>query len=268
MLPWTLYSRGYKKDRAAPLCVFLHGWMGSHSDWEPIVSQMPIEMSYLLLDLPGHGKSVPIPPQESLDFDNLADSLHEHLQEYQRYTLVGYSMGGRLALYYTLKYPHAVDSLILESCQPGIQEPEARLSRATLDTQRAEQIVEAGLSQFVEHWYKAPLFRSLHQQPNQLKQLQRRREQNHESSMARTIRELSPGRQPSLWNHLSSLSAPTLLLTGKQDPKYPTLMQLMHKQIPHSHLKIEPHAGHNVHLETPEAWQRIVCDFLTFSLPT
>lgn len=260
MLPFTITEPPKQSDK--PVCVFLHGWMGSQQDWQPITKRMESQYTGVLVDLPGHGENAPIPVSTSLYFENVVCSLYTQLQPFPPFVLIGYSMGGRLALYYALRYPETVQALVLESCQPGIQDPIQREKRAQQDAQHAEQMTRDGLDAFVDRWYEAPLFQSLHQHTELLEGLKKKRKENDAASVAKVMRDLSPGRQPSLWQDLSSLSLPVLLLTGELDPKYPALMQRMHELIPNSILKIASGVGHNVHLENPKQWIEAVQDFL------
>ena len=64
---------------------------------------------------------------------------------------------------------------MLESASPGIEDDKERIDRAALDDLRAEQIERKGVAAFVEQWYNAPLFDSLHHQPEKLALLKQSR---------------------------------------------------------------------------------------------
>jgi 2-succinyl-6-hydroxy-2,4-cyclohexadiene-1-carboxylate synthase len=99
-----------------------------------------------------------------LSYENVAQGLQTTLADGDRrpVILAGYSLGGRIALYTSLRFPDFVRALVLESTSPGIADPAARQERVRADEQRAEDIASFGIRAFVDDWYRQPLFRSLH----------------------------------------------------------------------------------------------------------
>lgn len=247
-----------------PALLFLHGFMGTGMDWRPIATHFAGQYFCLLLDLPGHGQNTLVLPQNTLDFDTVCTGLKQLLLELklQRVTLVGYSMGGRVALYFAVKFPQHVEKLVVESANPGIQDPAARAKRAALDDLRASQILAGGMEDFVDIWYNLELFASLKRFPRRWANTNKQRKQNNPQWAAKVIREMSPGRQPPLWSHLSQLKMPVLLLAGVLDTKYATLVSQMGKLIPQASVQIVPNAGHNIHLEQPQMFANYLEYFL------
>jgi 2-succinyl-6-hydroxy-2,4-cyclohexadiene-1-carboxylate synthase len=184
----------------------------------------------------------------------------------ERVGLVGYSMGGRIALYSALRRPHQIGTLVLESCSPGIAAGQARRQRARVDAGRAESILADGLEAFVDHWYEMELFGTLKNQPHLFQEIREKRKMNDREWAAKVISELSPGRQPSLWSELGGLGQPTLLLAGALDSNYVQVMAAMDQKIPKSKVEIVPEAGHNIHLEHPCRFIKLVVGFLRESL--
>ncbi len=261
----TLWPTQTYGDLSLPACVFLHGWLGSGNDWQTVVEALQASFCCITVDLPGHGAHTLENDSESLDFSKLAPALHDTIQSVlgeRTLVLLGYSMGGRIALRYALQYPDTLVGLVLESSQPGLTSPHERRQRANLDEKGAQTLVEKGLPQFLERWYSAPLFRSLHQHPERLQEMIKERATNRPDDVARVLRELSPGRQQPVWDQLPQIALPTLLLTGQLDPKYPRILQQMQPQLPDSQITIVENAGHNVHWESPQAWLQHVTPFL------
>lgn len=258
---WPFKSMGCS---SSPALLFLHGFMGTGMDWHPIATYFAGQYFCLLPDLPGHGQNTRLLPQNTLDFDTVCTGLKQLLLELklQKVTLVGYSMGGRVALYFTVKFPQHVEKLVVESANPGIQDPAARTTRAALDDQRALQILAGGINDFVEGWYNLDLFASLKRFPRRWANTKTHRKQNNPQWAAKVIREMSPGRQPPLWRHLSQLKIPVLLLAGMLDTKYATLVSQMGKLIPQASVQIVPNAGHNIHLEQPQMFANYMGYFL------
>jgi len=250
-----------------PALIFLHGFMGTGSDWRPIARRCVPHFFCILPDLPGHGQNCRFSPAEPLDFARIATGLQQlmsHLQ-LERANLVGYSMGGRLALYTATQFPQRISRLILESASPGLADSQARQARATADDDRAATLLKVGLEEFIDHWYTLPLFNSLQQQPALLAQAKTQRLQNQPGWMAKIIRDLSPGRQPPLWDQLGDLSLPVLLLAGALDPKYSALIPQMAQKIAGAQAKIVATAGHNIHLEQPDLFANTLLKFLNAS---
>ncbi|MFQ5611417.1 MAG: 2-succinyl-6-hydroxy-2,4-cyclohexadiene-1-carboxylate synthase [Anaerolineae bacterium] len=264
-MTWPYRSLGV---RQRPPVVFLHGFMGAGEDWLPIAGMCAGRYFCLLPDLPGHGRNIDLPLAQPLDFDFVVDGLRAWLDrlEPRPVGLVGYSMGGRLALYAALKFPGRFAALVLEGANPGLADPGQRGQRAELDAQRAEALLREGLAAFVEGWYEMDLFRSLQDRPQLLKQIKAKRKRNDARRAARVIRELSPGRQPPLWDRLDELSLPVLLVAGALDGKYSRLAAQMAARISGAGLAVVPGAGHNVHLEQPEQFAGALIDFLQKSV--
>lgn len=240
-------------SRDNPVVVFLHGFLGDAQDWLDVANCLAEKYYCILPDLPGHGQNSFLPPPPLMLSSLAADLFHTlKAQEIHTYFMVGYSMGGRLALQFTLLYPQQVIRLVLESSSPGIEESSARIQRQELDQQRAAQIIQTGLPAFLKTWYAAPLFSSLTERPELLASILDRRQRMSPKSAARIIDELSPGRQPSLWLQLKKVLMPVLVLAGELDRKYAAEARLVAGNIPDARLALAPGAGHVVHLETPE----------------
>jgi len=235
-----------------PPLLFLHGFMGRGDDWQPIAHSFCDDYYCLLPDLPGHGDS-PL-PSTTLGFATLATMLVDWWDKLGlgRVTVVGYSMGGRLAVYSAVHYPKRIKQLILESCHPGLTE--GRSQRVEWDRSQARLLQQHDMMTFVEHWYGLSLFQSLSNQPRLLDRLKKQRQQNNPAWLAEVIQALSPGRQPALWSQLPYLSMPVHLITGALDTKYVNIMTNMHNAIPQATLDIIPQAGHNVHFEQPQPY--------------
>jgi 2-succinyl-6-hydroxy-2,4-cyclohexadiene-1-carboxylate synthase len=243
-----------------PLC-FLHGFMGSTDDWGAIVGGVNEQAFCLRVDLPGHGDSLNR-PSYVYSMEGATQALADVLDEagIQRCSLVGYSMGGRVALYFALFHPERVRRLVLESTSPGLRTEAERAERRCLDDRRARRI-EGDLGAFLDEWYRQPLFASLDRH-GLVEQMVRTRRANDPGELARALRGLSPGAQPSLWNRLPDLDVPTLVLTGALDDKYRAITEKTAQQIPEARRVVVPGAGHNVHAERPQAFLAHVGRFL------
>ncbi|MEF8796707.1 MAG: 2-succinyl-6-hydroxy-2,4-cyclohexadiene-1-carboxylate synthase [Salinivenus sp.] len=261
-----LHYRTHGAPDRPPLC-FLHGFMGAGSDWTPVVSALETDVFSLTVDLPGHGDSLGR-PDHLYCMEGATQALADVLDDagIDRCTLVGYSMGGRAALYFALFHPDRVHRLVLESVSPGVEGDEARARRRAVDAERARRIRE-DLDAFLRDWYRMPLFASL-ERHGLVEDMVARRRANDPDELARALRGLSPGRQPPLWDRLGDLSAPTLVLTGALDEKYTDTTAQAYMQIPDARRVLVPRAGHNVHAERPQAFLAHLADFLRTTAPS
>lgn len=162
--------------------------------------------------------------------------------------LVGYSMGGRLALYMALEFPDRFEKTILESASPGLKAQEERSRRLHSDWQLARELETSDFKDFLLKWYKQPLFKSLQNTPNFDKILERRL-QNNPSELAKSLRYLGTGNQPCLWEKLSQNKIPLLLLVGEWDKKFRAINAEMEAICQVAELEIIPNSGHNIHIE-------------------
>ncbi len=241
--------------------LFLHGFLGTGADWAPIVSRLSI--TAITPDLPGHGETPLLPKRQSYAtwVNWLAAFLAaRHLPPAH---LVGYSLGGRVALAFALAYPYRIRSLVLESTHPGLRDPAQRAQRARLDAKRAAYIRKHGLRAFLEEWYSLPLWRSLDAHPGLRERLITQRSRQNPEFMARIIAEMSPGVQPDLTSQLPQISFPVLIITGALDERYTQLWQRLLPRFSHAQVQhvVVPYAGHNVHLEQPEAYAAALTRF-------
>lgn len=251
----------------APAVVFLHGFMGRGAVWHPVAAALRATHRCVLVDLPGHGQSLGL-PEAAYSMAGAAHALaatldHLALAEAQ---VVGYSMGGRLALYFALHYPDRCTSLVLESASPGLRTEAERAERRRLDAERAARLT-SDFPAFLDAWYQLPLFASLHRHPGLVPRLQRARRTNDPAELARALVGLSTGAQPSLWNRLPALRVATLALAGALDAKYVALAQAMQRQAPALRAEILPATGHNGHAERPQVYLEHLRRWLAQSLP-
>lgn len=241
--------------------LLLHGFTGSSQNWQAVLPGLTAHYQVILVDVLGHGRTASPPDENRYTIDRVAADLIALLDEwgYAAVGLLGYSMGGRLALFTAVTYPHRISHLILESASPGLATAVERQARVAQDRELADWIEANGLEAFVNRWEQLPLWASQQQlSPEIRQQLRQQRLQNNPVGLANSLRGMGTGAQPSLWEQLAALTIPTLLLAGELDPKFVTINRQMAALLPDAHLEIVPGAGHTVHLERPLAWQESV----------
>ncbi|QTD42667.1 2-succinyl-6-hydroxy-2,4-cyclohexadiene-1-carboxylate synthase [Sporosarcina sp. Te-1] len=248
-----------------PDVVFLHGFTGSTSTWRDAMNSLQNDFSVYAVDLIGHGKtSIPLDSSRYSMGEQIAD-LHCLFEKLglSRFVIVGYSMGGRLALGYASQHPDNIGALILESASPGLQEEEESLARRASDASLAERIMKEGMEIFIDYWENIPLFRSQKTLPvEKQRAIRKERMTQTQIGLANSLQGFGTGSQPSYWKVLNKLGAPILLLTGELDAKFVAIAREMKKELPNASQVIVPHAGHAIHVEKPELFVTIVKEYL------
>lgn len=245
--------------------MLLHGFTGSAATWAEHSAAFATSFDVVVVDLPGHGKTDSPPDPERYTMERTLDDLAALLDalEIDSAHVLGYSMGGRVALAFSATFPHLVKRLILESASPGLHSAEERRSRAESDAALADRLERDGLSAFVDTWENLPLFSSQRRLPSDVQaRVRAGRLAGSVVGLANSLRGLSTGRQPSYWDALPGMTMPTLLIAGELDLKYRKIGEQMHVLLPDSSLVVVPDAGHTVHLEAPTAFRESVLDFL------
>lgn len=256
-----LHTTYYGKGSNRPL-VFLHGFLGSGDDWLPVIKDLQSDNFCAVIDLPGHGKSSAPTGEFEHGIEKTADLIAEVLSTLERPVLVGYSMGGRVALSVAVVYGSLIHGLVLEGANPGIEDDKERHERAKLDDTRAAELCRLGTAGFLKKWYQGELFASLRRKPELLNQLIARRSSVNAAPLAAALRYLSVGRQKPVWDRLDGLAVPTLLVAGEFDRKYMAISRRMAERIRSVQLRTVERAGHNVHLERPDRYISVLRDFL------
>lgn len=208
----TLVCTNLKEGPGRPI-VFLHGFLGTAADWKPVCSYLP-PLCCIGFDLPGHGASAFM---EDFEID------------IPRFHLVGYSMGGRIAMRYAKKRPEQVESLIVISAHPGLKSEKDRQKKWENDLYWAKLLFTISMDDFLDRWYDQPIFKGF--KPD----LTLRRQQNI-PAVAASLLHYSLAKQP-LYEIEEGI-------VGEQDEKFRSLFK---KEI------VIPNAGHAVHLQNPKA---------------
>ncbi len=233
--------------------VILHGFTGSAAAMTPLTSRLPDPV--VALDLPGHG-SGPISDDPN-DYTMAAAvagvvSATSHLE---RFALVGYSMGGRVALHLALAHPDRVGSLALIGVRAGIDDPDERGERIAADEALADRIESDGIEWFADFWADQPLFATQRSRLSleQLAELRAQRLVCDTRGLARSLRGMGAGAVEPVGCRLGELAIPCALIVGADDTKFVAVAHHMASAIPQATVSLIPDAGHAAHLEAPDA---------------
>ncbi|MDQ4128206.1 MAG: 2-succinyl-6-hydroxy-2,4-cyclohexadiene-1-carboxylate synthase [Actinomycetota bacterium] len=250
-------------DERKPPVLFLHGFLGSSADWLDVTAALKDRFLCITADLPGHGTSLGLPPS-SYTIEGAARAAIRVLDELGvgRAAIVGYSMGGRLALYLALRHPGRCSALFIESASPGLDRETERAARRVADEERARRLESKDFAGFLEGWYRQPLFSSLARDRELLRRTIEMRRRNDPEELARALRGMGTGAQPSLWRELPGLVVPVLATVGELDEKFVEVSRLMAGASPSVSAAVVSGVGHNVHAEAPEVYLDLLEDFL------
>jgi 2-succinyl-6-hydroxy-2,4-cyclohexadiene-1-carboxylate synthase len=246
-IPFHIRTEG---NESLPCIVFLHGFLGSGSDWYPVSRGLHDEYCCMMVDLPGHGKAILLnKPDADGYFEQTLDALAEliRMNTSTPCLLVGYSMGGRLALALMLRHPDLFVKVLIVSASPGLKTAIEQIERQKHDERIARKI-ERNFEGFIEAWYDQPLFSTLKHHPL-FEEIESMRKFNNPRDLALIMRVLGTGRQPSQWDNLEHNKVQVRFFVGEKDDRYLEIGRQMVKLCPGSDLEIFPHCGHTLQLE-------------------
>ncbi|MEH7074659.1 2-succinyl-6-hydroxy-2,4-cyclohexadiene-1-carboxylate synthase [Neobacillus drentensis] len=246
--------------------VLLHGFTGDSTTWTPFTECWGKDTKLIIPDIIGHGKTESPDLLHSYHIETAASDLKRILDNLgiQQVDLLGYSMGGRLALTFAVLFPAHVRKLILESTSPGLETESDRKQRRMKDAELAKFINEQGIHAFVGYWEEIPLFSTMKRLPVYTQQkIRNQRLSNSPIGLSNSLLGMGTGSQPSLWERLSELNCEVLLLTGAEDHKFCDIAERMMKVLKNSILITIEGSGHAIHVEEPEKFGTIVSDFLS-----
>lgn len=258
--PWRLHVRD-SGPRQAPVVVLLHGFGASLQTWDLWVRGLSQTHRVIRLDLPGSGLSPPDPDQDYTDARSL-QLLRSLLDELgvSRATMVGHSMGGRIAWTFAAQHPERTDKLVLIA--PDGFASEGFEYGKPMDVPFSLSLMRQVLPK--------PLLRmslkSAYAQPESLTDALTTR--YHELLLAPGARQamLDRLKQTALQEPgplLRQIKAPTLLVWGESDAMIPASNARDYLQaIVGSRLFLYPGVGHLPHEEASEVSLKAVVDFL------
>lgn len=227
--------------------VLLHGFTQTGASWAPVIAELGAryrDAGVLAPDARGHGAAAARRP---VDFDACVSEVSALAP--RRFTLVGYSMGGRLALHVALAHPDRVDRLVLIGATAGIVDPVRRARRRAADLALADRLDREPIEAFARRWAAQPLFAG--QPPAVAAAAHADRLRNTPSGLAASLRGIGTGAMAPLWERLGELAMPVAVLAGERDAKFRAIGADLAARIPAASFAVVPGAGHAVQLESP-----------------
>ena len=231
------------------MVLFIPGFMQRGDAWRPVAELLPERYPSRLLDHAEHsfeGRMAEI-AGAGADF------------------LVGYSLGGRLALRAALRSPEAYRGVVLVGATAGIEEGPMRVQRAEADEKLASWMEAMPIEDIVALWERQPLFADQaealveEQRPGRLSQDQR--------SLALLLRTAGQGVLDPVWDELHSFDLPLLAIAGARDDGYSAAAKRIASVAPNARAAIVAGAGHAPQLQQPDEVARLITEFLEQAAP-
>ncbi len=246
----------------------LHGFTQSGRSWREVISKLPAGWKWVMPDVRGHGDTRVRPgapyTMEACTAD--LEMLWDHLG-IARTHLVGYSMGGRLALHVAATRPERILSLLTIGAHAGLDE-EAREGRRRGDEALAQRIEKEGLEAFVNYWSSLPLFAGLERRgPSFIAQVRAERMSNHVAGLAESLRGMGAGAMRQVWDELGRVTCPCTFVAGQLDHGYVASARRLAASVPEGRVEVVIRAGHAVHQERPDAFARVLIAHLEAATP-
>lgn len=246
--------------REGPPLVLLHGFLGDASDWEKLAHELEQEFYLIAVDLPGHGGSKDV----QLDIENAFSDFSEWLSKtlsqlgMTHYSILGYSLGGRLAMNHAMNHPEAVDKLLVESAHPGLEQDADRHARQESDQAWAEKFRSEPLAEVLQSWYHQPVFADLNCQVRDSLMLHRCKINQSGQALADTLEAFSLSRQPAFWGSLADTSTMIHYFHGDRDLKFQDIALRLQGLVSSADIHKVEHSGHNIHREQPEVMAKVI----------
>ncbi|MBY0413582.1 MAG: alpha/beta fold hydrolase, partial [Bdellovibrionales bacterium] len=241
-----IFSYQYQSHKKNKLVVVFHGFMEDHKDMMPLFNNNLCD--YLLIDLPGHGKT------SVSNFKNRNDVFFQLKKLIQYYSIdhslifYGYSMGGRIAL--ELSDTLKPDLLILESASFGLKTDQEKIQRVNSDRALLSD-PQLKLENFFLSWYQNPIFGKYNESPIFKEEIKRKLITPNESKSEwqKSLEFFSPGLTPDLLaDNLLKLKKQKIIgIVGQQDRKYVEHYQDIKSELSSLLVYEIENAGHNPH---------------------
>ena len=224
--------------------LFIPGFMQRGDAWRPVAELLPERYPSTLLDHAEHS------------FEGRMREIAESGAD----VLVGYSLGGRLALRAAMRSPESVNALVLVGATAGIEEGPLRVQRAEADEKLASWMEAMPIEDIVSLWERQPLFAD---QSDVLVDEQRPGRLSHDPrSLALLLRTAGQGILEPVWHDMRALEVPLLAVAGARDEGYTAAAKRIARVAPNARAAIVEEAGHAAHLQQPAAVAALITGFL------
>ncbi len=227
--------------------MLLHGFTGNAHAWDTLSIALQPHFHVYAVDQRGHGDSDPAevynPAVAFDDISGIVDQLH-----LAAFVLVGLSMGGRNAMYYTAKRPEKVQKLVIVDIGPEISKRAAQPSSGPPEPDTWESIEQAA-----QHLYRGNPYPGIHYY----------RYGAIVWKWHPSVKERRSQLDLDWWALLRTIATPTLVLRGESSPILDRdVAERMAKELPRGTFIEIPRAVHTLHEDNPEAVLAALGEFL------
>ena len=236
----------------------LHGAVGSASDWRDFAQKMDtslgeqsgVQAGVRRLDLWRFLDCCPMP------LEKFGDTLAEEIVRVDpEPVLLGYSMGGRLALHALLARPELWKAAIIVSAHTGLKDEDERAARREKDAEWSALALKAEWADFLAQWNTQGVLEG-GDMPDRMSLKDRR------ASIARSFIDWSLGEQEDLASRVGEVSCPVLWVTGERDEKFTAIARSVVPQLPQAEHCVVADCGHRVPWEKPEEFAGLCSGFI------
>jgi 2-succinyl-6-hydroxy-2,4-cyclohexadiene-1-carboxylate synthase len=248
---------------SGPPLVVLHGFTQTGRLWGRFGDLLAQDHTLLAVDLPGHGDSGSVRADLPTTAGLVAEAARAVVGD-EPTTLLGYSMGARVALHVAMGTDLPLRGVAFIGVTAGIEDPAVRERRRASDGILADELEASGdVDRFIAAWLRGPMFEHLHATAADRSE----RLRNSAPGLAASLRLCGTGTQEPVWDLLPSLPSPVLALAGSDDIRFASHALRVARLVPHAVASLVPGGGHAVHLAQPEQAARIVRHWLDMVEP-
>ena len=249
--------------------VLVHGFMQTGATWESVAPRLAQDHCLYAIDLVGHGKSsIPADPA-TYTIPAQSDAIAALIEQVvlpqaaegaqaagripsKRAHVLGYSMGGRIAIDVVLRHGELVYTLILESAGLGPADETQRAEYAARAEDWAWRLREESMEDFVNYWEELPLFATQQRLPEETQAaIRAERMANDTEAMALSVENAGQHTMPLADETMDALGlcwAPVFYIAGTRDEKYLEIAERFVKEGLDAKAVM---GGHDLHLEVP-----------------
>ena len=244
--------------------ILAHELAGSHESWRAQVRYFSRRYRVIAYNARGYPPSDVPSRADNYSQQQVVEDLHHFLNALgiAQAHVAGLSMGGNMALFFALRYPQMVKSIVLAGAGTGSTDPDAFRRQSIEYAQMLETDGNAGLKDYLTGPTR---IRFQQKDPQGWAEFAELFSQHSAQGKANTLRGYQ-ARRPSIFtldDQLRALEAPTLIILGDEDDPCLEPAVYMRRRIPRSGLVVLPQTGHACNLEEPDLFNRAVMDFLT-----
>ncbi|MES2614447.1 MAG: alpha/beta fold hydrolase [Bdellovibrionota bacterium] len=219
---------------------FLHGFLGFSSDWDIFKNYF---LPYKFIT-------------HSIESYLLSTNYKPNYNNKEKNILIGYSLGGRLALHSLIEKNHQWDAAIIISAHPGLLNENEKEARIKNDEDWANRFLNEPWNSVVNAWDSQGIFSGQKNNFNREENLYKR------EKIAKILTEFSLGKQENLRPMIKNIQIPILWLSGELDTKFALIGREMMSINKNIESIVIPHVGHRVPWEAPEKFVELCLEFM------